>query len=239
MPKAASKKTKGRKRVTKTAVTKNQLGRMVRSYVTNIEEKKYIQFCCTSSTWNTGTATNATWTFGSAIQGGQNAVLGAMVGVIQGTNRNERVGNRIRLHRIDFLINIVPISGPTMFDGSICRVVVYHNKEPQGSLVTSAQTFASDIYNAPRNEQYRNRISILKDFTHSMVATGTNAGAVLSTGPQFLGKFSIYPKQVVEYSGSTGTIATIMKHDYGVGWCSDTTSCCNITCVGTVVYTDV
>lgn len=241
MPKAAMKKRKtSRKRVSKTAVTKNQLGRLVRSYVTNIEEKKYANFTATTSTtWNAGYSVAATWNFFSVLAKCFDATLASQVGIIQGTDRNQRVGNKIRLHRIDFNVLIVPVVSATMQDGSICRVVVYHNKDPQGTTPTAAQAWTTDVFNAQRYEQYRNRISLLKDFTHTMVATSTNAGAVASAGPQFLGKFSIYPKQVVEYNASSGGIGSIMKHDYGVALCADTVTCCTATVTGTVVYTDV
>lgn len=178
-------------------------------------------------------ASNATWDISSFL-----GRTGAGNRIEQGLDFTNRIGDKIRLHAIHFTVFIAPAAVMPDGNGSLCRIIVYHNTQANGAVPAGAELFNANTFNELRNQLYRNRLFILKDFTHQMVVTGTNAAANLTSGPEFFGTFSIYPKQEISYSGTSGEITQILKHDYGIGICSDTASCCNVTVKAQVVFTD-
>lgn len=179
-------------------------------------------------------ATLTSWNVQSLICG-----TGAGQRLIQGSDFNERIGDKIRLHAIHFNVRIQPVAVMPEGNGNFCRFIVYHNKQANGAEPLATEIFTDDLVLALRNQIYRDRISVLKDFTHQMVVTGTNAGANLTSGPEFFGTFSIYPKQILSFNSSVGDIANLIKHDYGVAYAADTAACCVITVRAQVVFTDV
>jgi len=217
-----------RKRKADQTVTKSQLGPMVRKINTQLYEKK-------AFTWVpfANAATVSTWTVKSLL-----GSTGAGNRIGQGTDYNQRVGDKIRLSRIHVSLRIQPQSVMPDANGNFCRVIVYHNKQANGAAPTATQIFNTDDVLSLRNHLLRERITILKDFVHQMVVTGTNAGANLTAGPEYFGTFTIYPKQIISYNGSTGEITEILKHDYGMAFATDTAACCVVNVQAQVVFTD-
>lgn len=178
------------------------------------------------------TANAVTWTIKSFLGDTTN-------GIGQGVSIEDRIGDKIRLAAIHFAVRIIPAGVMPDTNGNFCRMVVYHNKQADGALPTATELFNSDEVVSLRNHRYRDRLSILKDFTHQMVVTGTNGATQVTSGPEFFGTFSIYPKQIISYTGADGFLADISKHDYGFAFCGDAASCCNATVWSQVVFTDV
>lgn len=213
------------------ALTKKNLPKLVRQIQIRQAEHKTYSFTVAAAV-SVGTG----WTLNSLIAGAAASTLG----IKQGIDYNQRIGDRIRLHAIHYTVYIVPASVMPDGNGSFCRVIVYHNNQAGGLLPTGTDLFVADTANELRNPLLRNRLTILKDFTHQMVVTGTNAASNLTSGPEFFGTFSMYPKTEITYVGATdGEIDTVSKHDYGIGFCSTTAACCNVSIKTQVVYTDI
>lgn len=155
----------------------------------------------------------------------------------QGTAANQRIGNKIYVKSIQFSCYMVPLVTMTGA-GVLCRFVVYHNKETVGALPTGLRIFVSDDVRSLRNTSNVPRFSILRDMTHSMVITSTNAATVNGVGPTKLVQFTIYPKKVIDFTGTTGTIADLLKHDYGIGFCCSQAAACNVDVICKVQYSD-
>lgn len=218
-------------------VTKSQLGPAVKRIAINLYEEKYVNFMLTGNGVSDGreAVTNA-WTFRSAIAPG----LTNSVGIGQGTNYNQRVGDKIRLKKIVFTIRIIPADGAVGGSHSdYCRVVVYRNKQANGAVVTQAQVFdpITGLNYAsmhPRNLLLKDRITLTRDFTHQMVLVGGGSGS----GPEMLMEVTITPKQVINYNGTSGVISEVLKNDYGIGFISSANDCCQIIINAQVVFTD-
>lgn len=209
---------------------KDTLGKRIRQVVQNIAETKSIEY------YGAADATQ-TWQFYSFIAGSP---------ILQGTDIVNRIGDKIKLKRIDVVVKIAPYSGTTGVPqaGSNCRVVIYHNKKCGGAIPTPAQMWnlsaagSSDIM-ATRNEAFVKRLSILKDFSHSMVVTASvTAGTDIGVGPIMLAKFSIYPKASVGYGNTGGVIASMIDNDYGIAYVGDGNACCNVRFTAKTVWTD-
>lgn len=213
----------------KTKVKRTNLGRLVKQVVLNMEEKKFFLV-----DWAQIAVAQAC-TIGSFVAGDAGA---GGTGVIQGNTVSQRIGNKIKLHRIDVSVRITPVVSTFPQDGSVCRFFTWHNKQANGALPTAAQLFDADNFSCLRNENFVHRLSIGNDFTHSMVLTTENAGAQFSAGPEFLQLFSIYPKQSIEYSTTSGLISAIAKNDYGFGIFADGANCCVANLRSKIIYTD-
>lgn len=210
------KRTYTRKR--KYPLVKNQLGNYIKKVVTSLEEKKSA-FASDFVSASPGTS----WSWVSFL-----AAVNAAAGVTQGTAKNQRIGERIRLQKIEFTVDIVMIpGGATNVDGAVCRMVVYHNKQANGSLPSTTDVFNTSDFRATRNSTFENRYSILKDFVHSMTVTDAE-GATVYGGPHLFTTLTFYPKSPIDYTGSAGVIANILKNDFGVGYVADGASCCTI-----------
>lgn len=174
----------------------------------SVMEEKFIESDSTPFTMA------AAWTFQSNL-----------FQIAQGTNANQRIGNKIYVKKIEFCFTMTPLSGLPL-GGCMARTVVYHNKLCNGELPTATTLFSADSISAFKNWVNNPKFTIMKDMMHSMVRTSDNAGAVSGAGPGMLAKFSIYPKQVIDYDNNATLITDLLKHDYGIGYiCSDATAC--------------
>lgn len=207
---------------------KKQVRKIAKTVYRSLSEKKAY-----NALIDGGTAVATTWTIRSFLGGA--AASGR--GIAEGVTETTRTGDKIRLQAIHFTVTIVPLAAMPDLNGSFCRVVVWHNKQANQALPTATQIWNSDSVEELRNNNFRDRISILKDFTHQMVLTGETGGAAFSSGPEFFGTFSIYPKTQVSYTGADGEIDTILKNDYGIAFAADA-ACCLITVRAQVVYYD-
>lgn len=204
---------------------RDQLGNFVKKSIISIAEEKH-KFGAIVS--NVG-----------ATQAFQIHSILAGLAIAQGTGKNERIGEKIRLRRIELYIQMIPVAGTVGTNGSVCRFVVWHSNAANGATPAATGLFDQDNLMSGNNLTYANRYSHLKDFVHYMVPTSSSAGgAVVTSGPMMLQTLKFYPKTVVEYSGTAGTTADIVKHDYGTAFTADDSGCCTIYVYAKVVYTD-
>lgn len=238
-----SKTTKG-----KTPVTKNQLGRLVRNYVTGIQEHKW---------WSAnvmgqinaapfaGEYSKAAWVWRCMMVEYNNTLASAPLSatssahIDQGTTAFQRVGSRIKLHGFEVVINFNPRIAGQSISGSMCRCVITHDKMPGGNLPTATSPLQTNNIWAVTNNDYRDKFTILEDFVHTFVPTATNVNAISAAGPMGLYRLWIPAKSVVEFDGnSSGDWNHIVKNGFYIGFCSDADDCCLISCKVKTVWID-
>lgn len=153
--------------------------------------------------------------------------------ITQGTAQGTRIGNQIFLDSLDVYVQL-KADTITNVDvrGTICRVIVYHQREAQGGLPSATEIFDQNAYDAMRTLDYfPKRATILWDKLHTMTpliaatTTGTTT-TTTSAGPKFWTQFKIPVKKIIQYTGNGGTIADIAQDAYGVGVCADAAGCC-------------
>lgn len=223
---AYTKKASKRRKTTR--ATKVSLPR-VKRILQNALERKFVN--------NTELVTNpaggyasyvpATWTF-----------ISALAGLAQGSGASNRVGNRIFLRCIRFTIECSPLAD-TAKTGAYCRMVIYHNKEAVGALPTATAVFSINEVQSARNLTLTKRYRILKDVTHHMVVTGNNATTVIASGPVQLMTLVCYPKKQIDFQSNAATISDLFKDDFGIAFCANYASNCQLKIQTQIEFSDV
>lgn len=162
-------------------------------------------------------------------------------GIIQGNADNQRIGDRIRLKKIEINFFISPITANISGDGTSCRLLLVHDKAPVGGYATPTQIMNSSFILSNQNLVNSKRFTILKDVVHQMTWLGNNAATAVASGPELIGKFVIYPKYEVNYNTTTGITSAQTNHAFYMMAINDTggaTACCTLTWTAQTTYTD-
>lgn len=160
--------------------------------------------------------------------------------IINGTGPSNRTGNKIMLKSFEVFIQILPQVAAGMSNGTACRFIMWHNKETNGALLTAGTLFpVTNSITAVRNSASLPKVSVLRDEYHTMVVTGTDStGAVKTVGPIKVIHWKVFPNKVIDYTGTGGGVADLLKHDYGIGYIATSATCCNIQYTLKMVFTD-
>lgn len=211
--------------------TKTTVNRIVRNYVQSREEIKRAYVQLSIAALPAADLIGSSWGFYSLLD----SALGSS-NLVYGDAANQRVGNKIRIHSIEWIVNIIPQNATTSQNGNFCRLLFIHNKECR-SAVTSAGTIVNDTANitTSMNLDQNKRITILKDTSHQMFQTTT---AVSVAGQTFF-TYTIYPRSVVNFQSNATSIAAVIDHDWGVALCASDANCCAIKLLATIRYTDM
>lgn len=160
------------------------------------------------------------------------------VGIAQGVDRMQRIGNKIFLKKIEIMVHIDGDNTMTQ-DGSQVRMVCYHNRQPAGAVPVSLEVWNADVLDTLRSEVKRPQYTITRDWIHTMVVTGVDAaGAHFTTGPRKTLQYTWYINKVIHFKDSGSTITSLWKDDYGFGISSTSGSCCKMNIRTRVHYTD-
>lgn len=172
-----------------------------------VEKKAYTQYYGTPTT---PISPGTTWSFYSALQGLQ-----------QGTTGETRIGDKIRLHSIEWTVRCTPTSA-IVGAGDQLRIVIYHNKLTNGVLISAPQVFDINELGALRAHDYKDKVTILRDKVCTCVVTAVkdSDGTTQAQGPRMLVRFKIFPKKVITYTDNTTNMTALLKDDYGIGFCT-------------------
>ena len=88
---------------------------------------------------------------------------------------------------IEYFVKIAPAVASVGGEGSMCRMVFYHNKAAAGAVPDVAQIFDTNNFYSGRNVNYATKFSLLDDITHQMVITSYNS----SSGVAFSGSRAV------------------------------------------------
>lgn len=194
-------------------------------------------------------------TYNNTVPGG---ALPSILGLPQGTNKNQRVGNGIQVYRIRIRGAII-LGGATsqirpenppgvqVFCDRV-RIIVYHDRQGNGAAPSINDILEYPYINSPMNMDKMHRFKFLKDktYTHTQdfgyIAAQT--GGVMSTAsgaavPTIPFKMSIRLKNLpVRYNGSTGALAELISDNIGVFLISEFTGGTGVSMQGRVYYKD-
>lgn len=200
--------------------------RRIKKVVMSIAERKYKTFA-----WNTVAAPNsmaASWFFqsffvGSALNGG----------IIQGTDANTRLGNKIYVEGIRYRFVAKGQGTVDATGGSNCRFAIYHNKQCNGVATSGAEVMTTNTVVATRNPDYVRKIAVKRDLTMSMTAT---SGTTVGPAWPIIGYCKV--NKVIDMVTNTGTITQLIKDDFGFGFIADVAACCEIYGEYTILFRD-
>lgn len=230
--KRAASATYGSKQV------KNNLGKLVKQVVSQIDEKKFKVFPVSSTDAGAGPGSASVgngWTFWPLLVN-YNATPDSGFGLVKGAGASERIGNRVKLQGIDVYVNLQfssTISNVPAY-GAFCRMVILHDKRSNGSTaISGANVFTSNnIFGFP-NPVFEERYTITQDSIHQMMLTSSTTG-----GPEGMFKFHIPYQSILEFNGDNGNLSTIVGSNYWIGIVSDDADCCTCRIASMVHYTD-
>ena len=181
--------------------SKAYVARIARSVVRRNEETK-----CFTQTLLNGTSSTNSWEFKSAL-----------AGLTQGTSTTTRVGARIALVAIEYFVKIAPAVASVGGEGSMCRMVFYHNKAAAGAVPDVAQIFDTNNFYSGRNVNYATKFSLLDDITHQMVITSYNSssGVAFSRRSRAVQNHPGDPSNCGTVWRNAGTISDLPLDDFG------------------------
>lgn len=209
-----------KKRTSTRKVARMIVPRVKRAILT-LAEKKYYEF------QPINTAMTTTWTWKSAL-----------IDIVQGTGATQRIGNKIFVHAIRFMVQMKPVVVAGVSQAN-CRCVVYHNKEAVGALPNTDQVFSTTGVTAQRYIPQLNRYRLLRDQVHNLTSFAYNSTTneyILGPGSQF--QWAIFPKKRIDYTGNGNGITDLFKDDYGFGCIVDTAATCNMNLRVQVIFSD-
>lgn len=215
-----SKKRRAPRKATSTRRTTLTVPRL-RSIIYSTAEKKFLDF--TQANFSMA----ATWDFSTPLGG-----------VAVGTSANNRLGNKIILHSIEWIITMLPLTTmPT--SGAQCRWIVWHNKQSDGEALAAATVFQDDQIDSLRNTPNQPKVTFIKDTMHTMVVTAvTSTGTIATVGPRRMVSLKIFPKKRIDYIGTAGTFADLLKDSYGIAFVCSEALACSAEWRGKIVFSD-
>lgn len=153
-----------------------------------------------------------------------------------GTGASARVGNKVFVKGLQFRVLVSGVSTVAHPNGATVRFGVYHNKEANGSLPTAANVFADPAkIQSCRNTPFAPKFRILDDNMHTIIQHGT---ATPTSGPPVVLDIYVPVNKVVDYVGSTGTIADLLKDDYGVFYATNVANAVTLDVSAKVRFSD-
>lgn len=162
-----------------------------------------------------------------------NTSIAVFNNVAQGVSGFERIGRSVRAKRIEFQYMVQPYVLPAL--ANRVRVAIVRDKHPDGNIPTFATIFASingvgtitsdveSFINPDERERFQVIYSRLFS-TASVDATGVILRENMSS-TNLSGSFTYSPKCIVDYKGTTTSMADIQSNAfYVIAFCKDTTS---------------
>lgn len=187
-----------------TSVTKTQVRNMIASVINTGDELKYIDMPNVAAT---------------GVSSTMNAVH--MTGITQGTSVNNRIGNEIRIEKVDILITW--IAGDATNFG---RILVVKDMQPNKAAFAQTDLFVngSDAQSW-FNEDNKHRFKIFLDWTCDIGTAGPGSQTC---------KMSVPLKGVTYYTGASNSIANVTSDAFFIVYISDSGAVPNPTITGNV-----
>lgn len=209
---------------------KRNLTRVVKTIVNKSLEKKFKNVALFGEeNFSAPYVAGLTWAWNSSL------------GTIkQGTNASERIGNKIKVLGMWLTIIAKPhVVNMPAGGGSICKIIVVHDKDSRGSLPTASNIFNSDNIYSLRNRLFMNRYSIVKEFTHTMVGLTTDGIGIHTASGFSTYKVWIKINKVLDFQSNVGDVGDLWADNWYVGICASVADCCQVNVVSQIVFQDM
>jgi len=195
----------------------------VRKVVQSLAEKKFFDITTQSITFLN------TWT----------TIDNFICQITQGTTASNRIGNKIFVHSIEVSLVVTPQVAMSVA-GCFCRIAFVHNKETNYVATDPLSIFNLNVVTSLRNTPNNAKYTMLRDFQHVMVPTGTDStGVVKTVGPALFTTFKIFPKKRIDFVANTGLVADLMKDNWSLLYCADSSTGCTGTYRVKVIFSDM
>lgn len=156
------------------------------------------------------------------LQNGTIQNSGTVNVIAQGTGESQRVGRKVTIKQLHWRYTVSRpenLSSADLSSGDIVRVILYEDKQCNGSAAAVTDILETNDYQSFRNLANSGRFSILYDKTHDLnLLNGiSEASNSVSTSAVFRStQFHKVCHIPIEYNGTNGTIAEIRSNNLGV-----------------------
>lgn len=170
-----------------------------------------------------------------------NSFYGPVKDIIQGTTALTRIGNKIFIREIQWHLCFIPLVTMPV-GGSFVRYGLYHNKDTNGAAITGLQLFQADDAISLRATPYLPKITVSHQGVFSMMPTSSENVASVITVRTVGAPTCIFLSQkcnkIVTYTGNNGTVADLLKDDYGLFVAAKDALACTVTVKCKVIFSD-
>lgn len=140
----------------------------------------------------------------STITADTSTSVALLNGIAPGTGLDQRVGRQVTMRSVQLKYAVNPTTSTNIAD-QIVRVVLVHDKQPNGTACAATDVLQYATVFAPRNVDNRRRFTILYDRTHYINSYGETG-----SGTNIQQYYHRLRHPVIFNSGSAGTVADIV-----------------------------
>jgi len=169
--------------------------------------------------------------------------LSILDGINQGITASTRVGNRIRVSRVEASFDVQPDTNNPML--SLMRLMFVHNADCGSAAPSFSDMFhpGSKDYMSLQAPEFMSKYKLKRDYLHSITTVAIRPDNNSATsGPRTNVRFKFPFNKVITYratGGAAGTTPTNMtKDDLYLAWVATEADCCQFQGTVRVYYTD-
>jgi len=151
------------------------------------------------------------------------AVYTTLNTIAQGAGENERIGRKCTIHSIHWRYNIkLPEStgGSTPANSDTVRVILFCDKQANGTGAVTSDILASNNYHAFRKLANTKRFVILYDKQHTtnITALSVNTAGTAYSNTEVIREFVVNKKVNIplEFDNTTGVLTGVMSNNLGL-----------------------
>lgn len=145
-------------------------------------------------------------------------IVNTLLLISQGTGESERIGRKVMIKKLQISLEFLLLPSTdqdSMMD--ICRIIVYLDKQCNGTAATASNILDTPDVLSWRNIENSHRFNILKDFNIELRSQVTGNGTTLdSTRVKSVYKIILDVNYPIEFSGTSGVISEIKSNNIGM-----------------------
>lgn len=163
-------------------------------------------------------------------------------GINQGITANSRIGNRIRVSRVEASFDVQPNNNLAML--SLMRLMFVHNTDCASAAPSFSDMFhpGSKDYISLQAPEFMSKYRMKRDYLHSLTTVAFKTDNSATSGPRSNVRFKFPFNKVITYRATGGTAGTtptnMTKDDLYLAWVATDADCCQIQGTVRVYYTD-
>lgn len=144
----------------------------------------------------------------------------SLVGIAQGVTQSTRIGRKMMVVAIGFRfdLELLAATGATAQNGEIVRVILFWDKQCNGTVSTVTDMLASDSYLSYTSLANSGRYEFLLDKTFIVNQAGGAGNGTANDFGNVLRHHKMYKKLKVpiEYSGTAGATSELRTNNFGI-----------------------
>ncbi len=153
-------------------------------------------------------------------------MIGSLNLIAQGVGPTNRIGRKCLLHSMHWklMVQLDSVEGDLSIvsddSGTLLRIIIYIDKQCNGSAATATDILESDTWSAFRNLENTGRFHMLHDQTYALnfsaIGGGTSTFEIFCGTNRFVRISKALRGLPIEFSSTTGAITEIKSNNIGM-----------------------